>query len=68
MGTTAGGTKAHQILKEKLGPEGYSLHMASIGAKGGKKQVRKGFAVTRKHDESRETEEPKPEDGRTSED
>ena len=42
MGSTEGGTKSHQTLKQKLGPEGYSEHMASIGARGGKAKVRKG--------------------------
>lgn len=47
MGTRAGGRKANKTLKQKLGPEGYRKHMASIGAKGGGAKVPKGLSMTR---------------------
>lgn len=45
-GTSEGANKAHETLKQRLGIEGYRAHMAMIGARGGKRSVRKGFAVT----------------------
>lgn len=36
--------KGQQTLRERLGEDGYKAHMASIGARGGKKSVPKGFA------------------------
>lgn len=48
MGTREGANRAHQTMIQKLGAVGYRQHMAAIGAKGGKAQVKKGFAVTRK--------------------
>ena len=39
--------KSHENLKKKLGIEGYRQHMANIGAKGGKKQVKKGLYFTK---------------------
>lgn len=46
--TTEGNRKAHQTLRERLGEEGYLEHMATIGARGGKAQVPKGFAISKK--------------------
>lgn len=49
MGATKeGNQKSHLTLKERLGEEGYRAHMAAIGSKGGKAQVKKGFAITSK--------------------
>lgn len=46
--TPEGNKKSHETLRKKLGEVAYRAHMASIGAKGGKAYVKKGFAVSNK--------------------
>lgn len=41
--------QGHTTLRKRLGEKRYREHMAIIGARGGKKQVKKGFAITHKH-------------------
>lgn len=47
--TPEGNKKSHETLKRKLGELGYKAYMAEIGARGGKAQVKKGFAVSKKN-------------------
>lgn len=59
--------KAQVSLREKLGPEGYSVHMAIIGARGGKARVPKGFAMRQKGPAAQELHKG-PQPGRGNED
>lgn len=47
MGSKEGALKSHELMKQRLGPEGYKAYMASIAAKGGKATVPKGLSFTR---------------------
>lgn len=44
--TREGRRKSIETLKKKLGEQGYRDYMSSLGARGGKKKVKKGLAVT----------------------